>query len=89
MSRDSGLELSHEVALKATCCLSWLTPCQVRHWKSLENCHFFQLPRAVVLIKENTGDGLDSSHEQVSRVEIYFKLCLFLESFLLLLSNLC
>lgn len=87
MSRDAGPELLHEVPLKATRCLSWLAPCQVRnesrrHWKSLENCHFFELPRTVMLIKENTGDVPDTLHERVSRVEIYFKLVLIFREFL-------
>lgn len=35
-----------------------------------------------MLIKENTGDVLDSLHERVSRVEIYFKLVLIFREFL-------
>lgn len=35
-----------------------------------------------MLIRENTGDVLDSLHEWVSRVEIYFKLVLIFREFL-------
>lgn len=35
-----------------------------------------------MLVKENTGDVLDSLHEWVSRVEIYFKLVLIFREFL-------
>lgn len=35
-----------------------------------------------MLIEENTGDVLDSLHERVSRVEIYFKLVLIFREFL-------
>lgn len=35
-----------------------------------------------MLIKENAGDVLDTLHERVSRVEIYFKLVLIFREFL-------